>query len=173
MNKITIREAKVSDAALIADLSRDTFFETFASQNTKADMDLFLNEQFSKEMLMAQVGKQDHHFFLAYYNEVVAGYVFLKLNIQETIAPEKILEIERIYVSHSCIGKGIGKALMQTALQFAINKKVVRVRLAVWEHNHRAIRFYESFGFVRSGVKDFLLGTDVQHDWVMQREVTE
>jgi diamine N-acetyltransferase len=173
MDKIQIREAGVSDAALIADLSRKTFFETFASQNTKADMDLFLNEQFSKEMLMAQVGKKDHHFFLAYHQEAVAGYVFLKMDVPENSEQERTLEIARIYVSDSFIGKGIGKALMQTAFQFARTQKAEQVKLAVWEHNLRAIRFYESFGFIRSGIQVFLLGTDVQHDFVMHRSVTE
>lgn len=168
MDKLQIRKAVLSDAALIADLSRDTFFETFASQNTKADMDLFLKQQFNKDMLMAQVGKKGNHFFLAYYEDAIAGYVFLKELLPDTAPDEKNLEISRIYVSESFIGKGIGKALMQTALQFARNIRAVRVYLAVWEHNHRAIRFYQSFGFTQSGVQDFLLGTDVQHDWVMQ-----
>ena len=39
---VTIREAGVADAVLIADLSRQTFDETFAAQNTKADMNMFL-----------------------------------------------------------------------------------------------------------------------------------
>ncbi|MDE3252207.1 MAG: GNAT family N-acetyltransferase, partial [Bacteroidota bacterium] len=173
MDMIQIREAGIADAAVIADLSRTTFFETFASQNTKADMDLFLEKQFSREMLMAQVGEPGNHFFLADYNEVMAGYVFLKTSLQDPIADAGTIEIARIYVSDSCIGKGVGKVLMQTALQFARSRNARHVRLAVWEQNHRAIRFYESFGFIRSGVQDFLLGTDVQHDFIMQLALAE
>ena len=49
MTLLTIREATRKDAELIADLSRQTFYETFAPDNRKEDMDQFMNEVFSKE----------------------------------------------------------------------------------------------------------------------------
>ena len=47
MPNISIRLATAKDAELVADLSRQTFYETFASQNTTSDMEKFMNEQFS------------------------------------------------------------------------------------------------------------------------------
>lgn len=170
---ITIQPAGPSDAVLIADLSRDTFYETYASQNSIEDMNIFLNEQFSKEMLMAEVGEKGNHFFLAYYENQLAGYVFLKEILPDFLIPERILEISRIYVSNLFIGKGIGKELMQKAIQFSTAKQASSIKVAVWEHNPRAIRFYTSFGFIKSGVRDFLLGKDLQHDWVMHLPLSE
>jgi ribosomal protein S18 acetylase RimI-like enzyme len=46
------------------------------------------------------------------------------------------------------------------------------VWLAVWEHNARAIRFYEKHGFTQVGEQPFTLGRDVQTDWLMSRSVT-
>ena len=54
---LTIRYATEKDAALIADISRQTFYETFAPVNTKADMDIFMNVQFTKGRLMLEVGQ--------------------------------------------------------------------------------------------------------------------
>ena len=39
--------------------------------------------------------------------------------------------------------------------------------LGVWEHNPRAIKFYEKCGFGGVGTQRFLLGTDLQTDRVM------
>lgn len=69
-----IRLAMQEDAELIADLSRQTFIDTFAPQNTKEDMDLFMNERFTKEALMKEVGAEENIFLLAFINDVVAGY---------------------------------------------------------------------------------------------------
>jgi ribosomal protein S18 acetylase RimI-like enzyme len=43
--------------------------------------------------------------------------------------------------------------------------------LAVWEENPRAIRFYEKHGFQKAGVKTFQLGAELQHDFVMARNL--
>jgi ribosomal protein S18 acetylase RimI-like enzyme len=40
--------------------------------------------------------------------------------------------------------------------------------LGVWERNARAIAFYHKQGFVQAGTQRFLLGDDLQTDWVMQ-----
>ena len=42
--------------------------------------------------------------------------------------------------------------------------------LGVWQRNPRAVRFYEKCGFRRVAEATFVLGTDVQTDWVMARD---
>ena len=53
---ITLRIADINDAGLIADISRETFYDTFAIHNSEKDMEKFLADQFSRELLMEQVG---------------------------------------------------------------------------------------------------------------------
>ena len=53
--EISIRLATTKDAERIADLSRKTFKETFAADNSRENMDKFLNEQFTKGKLMMEV----------------------------------------------------------------------------------------------------------------------
>jgi hypothetical protein len=71
---IVVREATVADAEILADLSRETFYETFAADNTKEDMDKFMNEQFTREALMKEVGAEENFFLLAFADDEVAGY---------------------------------------------------------------------------------------------------
>src|SRR5882762_4336543 len=51
MNQVQIRIAGSEDAAAIADLSRKTFYDSFAADNSKENMDHFLNRQFTRESL--------------------------------------------------------------------------------------------------------------------------
>lgn len=49
-------------------------------------------------------------------------------------------------------GMGIGKALMEAALQKAKLKGLTRIELTVRENNRLAINLYEKFGFVAEGI---------------------
>ncbi|MFL9483782.1 GNAT family N-acetyltransferase [Chitinophagaceae bacterium LWZ2-11] len=167
-----IREACLADAELIADISRQTFYDTFAEHNTKADMDMFLNEQFTKEALMAEVGKPENIFLLAYDEDNVAGYVRLIDNSTHDELPYvSTLEIARIYVLTPYIGKGAGHALMQACIHKAERMHKQILWLGVWEHNQRAIDFYTKYGFEKFSDHSFTLGNDIQNDWLMKYKV--
>ena len=167
-----IRKAEASDATLIADLSRQTFTETFAAQNSKENMEKFMTEQFSREKLIAEVTVNTNHFFIAFDDHETAGY--LKLRESEPVPElgERLtLEIARIYVTARQIGKGVGNLLMQTAIDFAISQSYQFIWLGVWEKNERAIQFYTRWGFKKFNTHVFMLGNDPQTDWLMYREL--
>jgi len=170
---IRISIAATMDAELIADLSRRTFYETFAPHNTPENMEQFLQTQFSREVLIRQVGAPRNTFVLARLNDQPVGYARLyeATELPRGIAGTNSIEIARLYAEQQVIGKGIGKALMHACLDVARQKEKEWIWLGVWEHNHRAIAFYEKMGF---GIFDrhiFLLGQDVQYDWWMRRKL--
>jgi ribosomal protein S18 acetylase RimI-like enzyme len=163
---VTIRHATEKDAALIADLSRQTFYETFAAQNTAADMEKFMQEQFTRAALMAEVSAAGNVFLLAILDGEPVGYARLR----ETETPGE-MEVARIYAVAAAIGKGVGKALMQASVAIAQAQGKQAIWLGVWEHNQRAIQFYTAWGFEKVGEHDFQLGNDVQRDWIMQKKL--
>lgn len=169
---LTIRRIHPDHAGLLADISHETFFDTFAALNTKKNMDKFLSQQFTREKLLAEVNEEGNLFLMAYYDEVPAGYVFLKDQMHPHIPNENAMEISRLYARKSFIGKGVGKALMQAAVAHAIEQHKTFIWLGVWEHNQRAIDFYTAFGFEKFGEQDFILGDDVQRDWVMRLKIS-
>ncbi len=172
MTNLIIRTADEDDAALIADLSRRTFYETFAAQNTKADMEKFMEEQFSRELLMEQVCEPGNTFLLAFVEDLPAGYARLKESENpSSLGHVNAMEISRIYVVNTAISTGIGKALMEECIQVAIQKNKEVIWLGVWEHNTRAISFYKKFGFIQFGTHLFMLGDDAQTDWLMKKEL--
>lgn len=164
---ITIREATATDAEAIADLSRQTFYETFAPHNTEADMEKFMTEQFTREALIAEVGAPGNMFLLALDNDEPAGYARLRESEKDKTLHQ--IEIARLYAATKRIGKGVGKALMQACIDVARAQQKKTIWLGVWEKNHRAIQFYTAWGFEKVGEHDFVLGNDVQHDWLMEK----
>ncbi len=172
METLKIRLANSQDAALAADMSRTTFYETFAASNTTADMDLFMNSQFTREVLMKETAEPGNIFLLAYFNEEPAGYALVREGeLHPEFKGKPSIEIARIYSIKSMIGKGIGSALMQACLDTAISLNREIVWLGVWEKNERALAFYQRWGFEKFGIHDFRLGNDIQQDWLMMKHL--
>jgi ribosomal protein S18 acetylase RimI-like enzyme len=169
---VTVRIATLKDAELIADMSRQTFYDSFAKENTIEDMDKFMNEQFTKETLMKEVGEERNIFLLAYDGNDPVGYARMRENnIPPELGTDRAIEVARIYAVQHAIGKGIGRELMQKCIDIAREKNHHTMWLGVWEHNQRAIDFYTRWGFEKFADHDFILGNDVQKDWLMKRKV--
>jgi len=169
---ITIRFASAADAENIALLSRKTFYDTFVEFNTKDDMDKFMNQSFNVQLLINEVSAAENIFLCAFMDEELVGYA----KITNSKNPPELgnanaIEICRLYAAHKTIGLGVGKALMEKCIALAIEKNKELIWLGVWEHNQRAKSFYEKFGFEKFGEHDFILGTDVQTDWLMKKEI--
>lgn len=135
-------------------------------------MDKFMNEQFTREKLMAELDDPQNIFLLAQEGENVLGYAKLRNGEKrEEFGNKSSIEIARIYAVQSAIGKGVGRQLMETCLEKAREMQREIIWLGVWEKNDRAISFYKKFGFEKFAEHEFLLGNDVQTDWLMFRNV--
>jgi ribosomal protein S18 acetylase RimI-like enzyme len=84
---------------------------------------------------------------------------------------EKPVELFRFYVDKEWHGKGIAVPMMDAVYEEARVRSGRTICLSVWQHNPRAIRFYEKIGYRIAGTQPYVLGNDVQTDWLMTREV--
>lgn len=169
---VSILLATANEAALIADLSRRTFYDTFAVFNTQENMDKFMNEQFSQRQLTEEVGQEGNIFLLAYLDGEPVGYAKLsESNTPAELNSDNAIELVRIYTEKKTIGKGVGRALMLRCLEMARQKNKSTIWLGVWEHNPTALAFYHKFGFEVFGKHIFMLGDDPQTDYLMKRAV--
>jgi len=131
-----------------------------------------MNEQFTHEALAKEVGAPGNIFLLAELDGVPVGYARLReLNNPPELKNVPSIEIARIYSIQSQIGKGIGAELMKRCIDIAKQNNKQVVWLGVWKENHRAINFYKRWGYEIFGEHDFVLGDDVQTDWLMKRNV--
>ena len=166
---IKIRRISTNDITELQKIGKQTFFETFASQNSEENMTEYLENGFSIEKIKAELEDKNAEFYFAEFNQEAIGY--LKVNFgqsQTEIKNENALEIERIYVLKEFHGKKVGQILFEKALELAKSKKVDYMWLGVWEENQRAIRFYEKNGFVAFDKHIFKLGNDEQTDIMMK-----
>lgn len=169
-----IRTANAADAAVLADLGRQTFHDTFAAQNKPEDMDAYLKEAFTVERLTAELSEPGSVYLVAEASARAIG--FAKLATEEPpacVTGPSPVRLVNLYVSADAIGSGVGAALMRSSIQQAKDSGHETLWLGVWEHNQRAKAFYERWGFVPVGVETFRLGSDDQTDVLMQLLLNE
>ena len=141
-------------------------------QNTPENMDKFMNEQFTRENLIKEVGAEHNIFLVAELEGETVGYARLR----EVPNPAELddlaaIELARIYSVQSRIGKGVGSALLERCIEVAAGQKKQVIWLGVWEKNQHAISFYERWGFEKFSEHEFILGDDVQTDWLMKKVI--
>jgi diamine N-acetyltransferase len=164
----SIRTAGIADAEALAELGVRTFRETFAKDNAPEDMALYLAKHFGVGLQRAELEDKSVLFLLLEAEGRPAGYVKLRRG-PGNARGKRPLEICRFYVDRPWHGKGAALELMRAIEALAARDAHDDVWLAVWEHNARAIRFYQKHGFARVGEQPFMLGADVQTDWLMAR----
>lgn len=170
MEQINISAATLADTAVLQRIGRETFFETFAAENTEADMQAYLEANFSENKVKNELSNPASLFFIAWEDEDPVGY--LKVNAGDAQTEQQdstALEIERIYVKSSHHGKKVGQLLYEKALEVAAGRGSTYIWLGVWEENPRAIRFYEKNGFVAFDQHIFKMGDDEQTDILMKK----
>lgn len=165
--QITIRRINTDDVPVLARIARETFYDTFTGTCTEADMQEFLDQYFNEQKLGDEVSNPDNLYFFAEVDGTPAAYLqFMEdYNGFPQMKKWKALELKRIYVLKEFHGRGIAQQLMDFILGHAHENKYEVVWLGVWEHNLRAQKFYEKYGFVNSGyTHDFPIGNTPQTD---------
>jgi ribosomal protein S18 acetylase RimI-like enzyme len=174
--KDTVRIHPVTNKDLhdLREVAIQSFKDLLEKSNTAEDMKLYIDKNFTEEKLVAEIHEPGTAFFLFYDGTKAIGYLKVRTGYEpDELKGENTLEIERLYCVGDYVGKGIGRILMQTALHYAREAKFESVWLGVWEHNPRAFAFYEKWGFKKFGSHDFVLGTDVQTDWMMKKNLRD
>lgn len=170
---MNIRHATAADAEMLSKLGAKTFYDTFARDNTPENIAAHLKNSFAPEIQLTELSDPNNVFLIIENEGQPSGYAQLILNSKEEfITGANPLEIRRIYATLENIGKGIGKELMQAAIQEAKQRGCDCVWLGVWEKNPRAIAFYKKWGFKEVGSHIFAVGDDPQRDFVMELELT-
>jgi diamine N-acetyltransferase len=167
---IHIRYATPSDNVLLAEVGAETFYDTFAAENTPENMAAYLAKSFSPEQQGRELADPYSKFLLAEADGLLAGYAHLKFGQAPGAIPgTRPMEIARLYARKPWIGQGIGARLMQECLAEAEHGGCDVIWLDVWERNLRAIAFYRKWGFAEVGSQVFQLGDDPQQDLLMAR----
>lgn len=170
IQQIQIVEVALADLQLLQEISKRTFYDSFAALNTAENMKFHLDNHFTRDKLTAEILNRDSKFFFAIQDGAPVGYLKINGGEAQTILPnDQAIEIERIYVDRLFKGGGIGKIFISKAIEWATNRQAEYLWLGVWEHNDSAIRFYEKNDFEKFGAHIFRLGDDDQTDLLFRK----
>jgi len=170
MNTISIRKVNADELATLREISIRTFIESFADVNSKENMDHYIAQSRSMDQIASEFANAESSFYFAISATKPVGY--LKLNqgqAQLECKDENSLEIQQIYVDKAFQNLKIGQMLLDKTFEAAAELRCDFIWLGVWEHNPKAIRFYERNGFELFGKHQFSLGNDLQTDLLMKK----
>ena len=168
-----IKKCSLDDILDLQKIYRQTFFETFSEQNSEENMRIFLDKAYSEEKLKSEIEDKESETFLAVENQKILGVLKINTGNAETESGLKnSLEIQRIYILKESKGLGIGTVLMNLAEKKARELGVSFIWLGVWEKNFPAQKFYTDKGFRRFSEHAFVLGDDIQTDFLMKKELS-
>ncbi|MBD1382348.1 GNAT family N-acetyltransferase [Metabacillus arenae] len=167
---INIKKCTLEDSRKLQEISCETFNETFKHQNSLENMNAYLERAFNLKQLEKELSNISSQFFFVYFNSEVAGY--LKVNTNDAQSEEmgdESLEIERIYIKNTFQKHGLGKYLLNKAMEITMEHNKKKIWLGVWEKNENAIAFYKKMGFVQTGAHSFYMGDEEQIDFIMTK----
>jgi GNAT superfamily N-acetyltransferase len=137
---LTIRKATFNDVSTILSIY------AAALDNNKV-----LSVEDAQKIFVRQSQYPDYHVFLAEVdNEAVGTFALLVMeNMAHMGTPSAV--VEDVGVLPGLQGKGIGKKMMEYALQYAREKGCYKMSLSSNLRREHAHRFYESLGFKKHG----------------------
>lgn len=143
-----IRTAEPKDIPRILDLLRD-----IVRLHHEGRPDIFSDSspKYDESALSEKLRRADERIFVSVdENDVVNGYVMCVLHEKDspvfTQHPYRSLYVDDLCVDSRARQKGIGRALMQRAVEEAKAMHCYNLDLNVWACNEDAIRFYEKIG---------------------------
>lgn len=167
---IKIKKCTLEDLHTLQEISYETFYETFKHQNTSENMQAYLERAFNLNQLEKELLNTSSQFFFVYLNNEVAGY--LKINTKDAQSEkmgDESLEIERVYIKSKFQKHGLGKYMLNKAIEIAMECNKKSIWLGVWDNNENAIAFYKKMGFVHTGAHSFYMGDEEQTDYIMTK----
>lgn len=167
---IFIKKCLEDDLSLLQEISVETFKDTFEHQNSAEVMQAYLDKAFNKEQLKKELSTASSEFYFIYSKGEIAGYLKVNTNAaQSENMGNDSLEIERIYIRRAFHKQGLGKYLINKAIDIAVEQNKEKVWLGVWERNGGAVAFYTKMGFVQTGTHSFYMGDEEQTDYIMTK----
>lgn len=168
MLDIKIEPVQASELPELADLAARTFSDAFGADMDPEDLAKTLAE--NRSVRYFESSMKDSNVLVAKNNDKIVGYVqYGTIKIPEANAGKDDRELGRLYVETALQGKGIGRRLMDAALNDPEMAMAPNVFLQVWDENKRAVAMYESYGFKECGVTRFELAGKPAQDLIMVR----
>lgn len=169
---LTFRKCTGPDLETLATISKETFVDAFEKDNDPDDFQEYIKKAFALDKLALELNNEESLFYFVHEDNLLVGY--FKLNVgsaQTDVHDPDAIEIERIYVLAAHQGRNIGERMLREIIKMAREMGKCYVWLGVWEHNTKAIRFYQRHHFKKFGEHPYYIGNDKQTDWLLRLDL--
>ncbi len=111
-----------------------------------------LNYEKFKEIYKMKLDDTNSYYIVAIENNKIIGVLTSELQIKLHRAKKQMF-IEDLIVDENYRNKGIGKALLQDAVNYARNNDCEVIELTSYIDNDKAHKFYQNNGFIKHSYK--------------------
>ena len=167
-----IRRTTRDDAFALSLIGKTTFVESYAGKIDGAGLVRHCAEKQSVDFYQTSLSDSDQAFWIVEANKAPIGYAQVcppELNFDGF--DEDDLELKRIYLLDRFQGQGLGKALLKKAEDHTLETGMKRLLIGVHVHNHEAIAFYQSQGYVQVGEHPYNVGGVIYDDPILAKDL--
>ncbi|WP_162823810.1 GNAT family N-acetyltransferase [Lysobacter sp. TY2-98] len=173
MTAPVIRRIERHEAARLAALLRRLFVEAYADCSAPANVEAYLDDAFGVAQQTRELDDPAHPAWVVEHDDEWLGV--LQVRLPSTPPPQVDLlrpaQLHRIYLTTAAIGRGLGRRLLDIALDTARRGGADGLWLSVWQRAPGPIAVYQRAGFRIVGTTTFVVGDDPLDDWIMQRRI--
>ena len=168
MSDLQIRDATPADTERLATTGQRLFIATYGDISGADDLAAHVDDYFGEPAIAAELQRDGVRYLLAMDRDEIAGFLKLRHStIPKSVPADDALEVQQLYVSPDQQRRGIGRRLMDRAVEIVFEAAVQGLWLSVWEEADWAIKFYQRYGFQTVGTTDFWLGDSQYNDFLM------
>lgn len=167
----SIAVATPSDAANVAELARVTFVDTFGHQYPPEDLAAYLGEGYAAEAYERVLRRERTRVWLARAEGEAVGYAQAgPCKLPHPEAKPSHGELQRLYVLPALKGTGLSRRLMDEAVAWLRAQFEGPLWVSVYSENHRALRFYDRYGFKKVGEYEYPVGRVRDREFILRAE---
>jgi ribosomal protein S18 acetylase RimI-like enzyme len=150
-------------------MAQKIWITTFGHSCSEADRITYFASAYGPEgKLIRDLADPAHRYRIARAADTIVGYAKLGPAWLDVALPGD-LQLSQLYVAEDWHGKGIAQELMTWTVETAQTAGAMALLLTVWEHNARALRFYQRHGFDHVADFAFAVGNQVDRDLILRR----
>ena len=154
---MTLRIPRQSDASSIAAISIEVWVGTYLKRGVGAFFADYALSEFTRPKVEALLSDPAQFILVSDNEEGIDGFIRLSSESAAPVAGCSEMEIATFYVQPRHHGRGIGKRLLEAALQHCRDEGAPSVWLATNAENAPAIQFYLAQGFKHVGETHFCI----------------
>lgn len=156
-----LREISTEETPIIRELAREIWNEHYIKILSQGQIDYMLELFYSESKIKSEI-EEGVVWEMLWEKENPIGYLVCKLE------SEKVY-ISKIYLKSEMRGKGLGKFLLNRAIEIANENRKKSIYLNVNKFNTDSIAFYERNGFQKIDEGVFNIGNGfVMDDFIME-----